>query len=922
MNSSHIKLSDNLVVEIRKLSAGFLTNSELDSILLILEKEISKNHFSISSEANFIRILHALYNPISFLKDVLKFPHIFEILITICSYSNYLSEILIRNPEYLFWLIDEGMINKKFDEEKFGAALESKLSSYNNFDSKLNYLKSIKRREILRIGSRDLLSFSELIETTTELSFLARTISKNLFNICYETILKKYKLEKINRNYALVSLGKMGGDELNYSSDIDLIIFFDKYSKLKNGKEYFEILTEAVQLFIKSASNPTETGFLYRVDFRLRPDGKTSPLCRSINSYFSYYEARGADWERQMLLKSNFISGDKNLYHQFKKYLIPFIFPSSFSISPLEQIQKMKNKIELHSSDEMNIKTSKGGIRNIEFSVQALQLLNGGKIEELRTQNTLDALNKLQKNNLLRLQEYNLLTECYCFYRKIEHFLQLMNDKQTHTIPKDEEMLEKLSFYLGYKSTQVFLNDLSDKKKKIEKFFIALTSSSSETKKIKLTFRDVKFLNQAEAKKHFNFLMEGKGLEEKKEFDSMVISSFQKIEKHFLELLHNANHPDLALSNIYKVIAQEKFPSIWFELFQNKKILISFFYIAENFNSIIDELIEDSLCREFFLSGKYLDEEASQNNYSIKHTQFLLKLKLVLKIIDQRTVSKKMTGIIQKKINDTTEDYAKINFVKHKFFVAGMGSVSNDEMDFSSDVDLIFVIDDSSNKKNLEEYFQILLSRIKIAISPINIDCRLRPEGKSSTLVWDLNGYKNYLQSRIRVWELQAFCRIKILYGDENLFKEFMDNFSERIESSEIEVVQKEIRNIILQLNSSVGINQFDVKKSVGGLNDILFLTEFFMVTNSKIFRECFGKETDEILRYLSRKKIIQKRESDLLIHNFRILKIYKMIATLGNKNSIESIFLKLMNIKNINDKLAEVKKSNREIFNKYLKTQ
>ena len=183
---------------------------------------------------------------------------------------------------------------------------------------------------------------------------------------------------------------------------------------------------------------------------RLRPDGKSSAVCRSLQEYLDYYESRGNDWERQMLIKAGFLGGSEKLFSQFINYIDRFIYPAVHFASPLEQMKKLRKIIE-RDSDESNIKLIPGGIRDIEFTVQALQLLNGGKDESIKTGNTFYAFEKLNQAKLLSKNETKTLNDAYVFYRRIEHFLQLMNNTQTHTIPESGEIAEKLSFYLGFK---------------------------------------------------------------------------------------------------------------------------------------------------------------------------------------------------------------------------------------------------------------------------------------------------------------------------------------------------------------------------------------------------------------------------------------------------------------------------------------
>ena len=180
-----------------------------------------------------------------------------------------------------------------------------------------------------------------------------------------------------------------------------------------------------------------------------------------------------------MLIKAGFLSGSKSLYNKFINYLLPFVFPSSFAISPKKQILKMKENIERQSKDEENIKLSYGGIRDIEFSVQSLQLLNGGKSTNLRSGNTLSAVTALNHADFITNGEARTLTNAYIFYRQIEHYLQLMNNRQTHLIPAEGELLEKMSAYLGFNNTNSFNN-------KITQTIFNITSSKLILDEVKL----------------------------------------------------------------------------------------------------------------------------------------------------------------------------------------------------------------------------------------------------------------------------------------------------------------------------------------------------------------------------------------------------------------------------------------------------
>ena len=308
------KLSDNFISSLIQLEAaeGFTQNP--DDFFTLLEKESLKHYFTTTSESNLLRIFKSFYDFTFFVNESITYPHHIEILISLASNSNYLSDILVINPEYFYMMTDSSILSSKPDKEIFYKEVDERISRYASLDAKTHVLNSLKRREILRIRLKDILGQAEVREITSELSVLAKTLTDKLFESCYQFILNKYKITKVSQSYCIISLGKLGGGELNYSSDIDIIMFYDVESKIGN-RYYSELLSESIQLFLEKCTS-SEAGSLYRIDLRLRPDGKSSSVCRSLQEYLDYYESRGSDWERQMLIKAGFLGGsEKNFLH-------------------------------------------------------------------------------------------------------------------------------------------------------------------------------------------------------------------------------------------------------------------------------------------------------------------------------------------------------------------------------------------------------------------------------------------------------------------------------------------------------------------------------------------------------------------------------------------------------------------------------
>ena len=931
MNRPHPskKLTVDFTGKLWEFYAGYVSPEFLDNILNHIEEEISNKYFPFSAESNLLRIFTSVYDKSSFLNYCIKYPHCIEILVSISANSNYLTDILVRDPEYFYWISNPSTLKYRVDEKTFKNTVMNLSKSYKTFNAKANALRISRRKEILRIGVKDIFGNTDILEITEELSTIAKSISAVLFELCYSEVLEKYNCPGPKNNYCIIALGKLGGNELNYSSDIDLIIFYDKNSSLRIGKEYFEILNESVKLFIETASSVTSSGYIYRVDLRLRPYGRNSPLTGSIEEYLNYYESRGEDWERQMLIKAGFVGGSNSLYEKFINYLNPFVYPASFSHSPAEQIKNLKKTIERNLNSDENIKLVPGGIRDIEFSVQALQLLNGGKLKNIITGNTLVAIRRLLEAKLLAEKEADALTDSYVFFRRIEHYLQLMNDTQTHSIPTDEDMLNKLSSYLGFNSISHFQKKVNSSRKEIVKIFNSITGISGKQVKSKEFLQEVPFEYRSKAFKDLEYLREGKGIFNQKEFDIKSIKAFQRIETQLTEYLTSASNPDLVLKNFVRIIRHAHFPSIWYNEFSDKKFFFSFLKICEYSQKSVDLFAEDEELREYFLSKKVF-EKITYNNISdlnVKKVLFILSVQFVLGKIDGQKVSKFLSSFLKTKMQDIFLN--NFNFDKSSYFAAALGSFGTGEVTFASDIDLIFIVDKIENYPDVQKNFQNLLTKLKDELKPFEIDCRLRPEGKSSLLVWDLKSWIKYFEDRARIWEFQAMCKTNFICGNKKLYNRMINRLLQKLKTMNKNIIRKdliEMRKKLYPPQISGFKGNLNLKKSPGGLSDLDFSFQYILLTHPDLFRQFLGKsflyfkEKSKMVPAIIQ-KIIKIRDNYLFIKNLEIANQVLFNSALTSlppdegKKKLLSSFLGYQFVKVFENELNKVINSNKSFY-------
>ncbi len=871
---------DNRFIEfIVKNSLGYLTHTELDKLFAAIEKEINRNFFDSSAEANLTRIIEAQFDKGNFIKELLIYPHHIEILVLLSTYSNYLCDILTVHPEYISLVFSMDWLNKKIDERILNKEIALSLGRLKTLNTKLNLLKTLKMRYLLKIGVNDLLGNYNLEDVTLNLSILAKSLLSALFDLCFDETARRLNV-KGKKDYTIISLGKLGGGELNYSSDVDLIAFYSDNYTLKNDLEYYELLSETIKLFISLSSEATDKGYLYRIDFRLRPDGKSSPLCRTLNDTIYYYEARGEDWEKQMLLKMNFLCGKKNLYNKFENFVSKYIYQNISTGSIKSQVKRMKLTIENQLLDEVNVKLFTGGIRDIEFSVQALQMINGKEDKSLRSGHTLNAIRLLEKRQLLSTKEAEIFKNAYIFYRRIEHFLQLMNDRQTHEIPKDTETLGRLSKLLGYSSIKKFNAALNTYRTEVRKIFDSIIESGSETDNIKIVFEDEK-----RAKRNLLFLQSGRGLIGSKEFDSRTISLFKEIEKDILHCISESFNPDRTLENFTKLVKASGFPSIFYAQCKSKTFRKSIISICSLNEYAVDKINSHPDLSELLLSSSFLSPDHSEayKRFSTEQYLIILSIQNSLRIIDTLEFGNLLGVFVQGKI----EEIHKAQRKNLPCLIIGLGSFATREMNLNSDIDLIFLIKDIDKYSDAQEKAQDLLKKIKEELSPLEVDCRLRPEGSSSQLIWDIDEYKNYLNRRARVWEFQAMLKINIAAGDETEYAGVLAALESSLHKFSKDEIKREMLNVYRKIRSAFisTSSSIDIKKDHGGIMTSDFISSYFSLIDKNAFGKILGLNIENRIEVLIKYNPDLKTQFQLLKENSALLKeIHFALSAILNK--------------------------------------
>ncbi|NLC57020.1 MAG: bifunctional [glutamine synthetase] adenylyltransferase/[glutamine synthetase]-adenylyl-L-tyrosine phosphorylase [Armatimonadetes bacterium] len=392
--------------------------------------------------ANLHRWLAQLGFSLSVQRLLVEDAHLLRHLLLLFAASQYFADILCRDPHYYELLADLPALTRARSPEAIRTEVERAVAPFRTYDGRLEALRRVKRREILRIGARDVLGIASFTETVADLSAFAEAAVGVAYQVARAEMERRYgPCEGLE--FAVIAMGKLGGRELNYSSDIDLMFVY------RGGQQHVEAAQRIGERLIQALARPTAEGYVFRVDMRLRPEGKVGPLVRSLDAYRDYYDHHLEHWERQALLKARFIAGEAALGAEFMAMLPPRIFSADVPPGLVEALRlnklRLEKRVELSGERYTNVKDGYGGIRDVEFTVQLLQLLFGARCPALQTGNTLEALAALETAGLIAPEEQRAIGEAYQFLRTVEHRLQILDERAVRCLPRDPLAVERLA---------------------------------------------------------------------------------------------------------------------------------------------------------------------------------------------------------------------------------------------------------------------------------------------------------------------------------------------------------------------------------------------------------------------------------------------------------------------------------------------
>lgn len=806
-------------------------------------------------------------------------PRYARLVITVLVQSHFLTDIVCRNPEYMLWLWEEADIENTRPRDDFIREALHIIDTFPTFETRLDALRRFRRREILRIAARDIVAHCPVASVADDLSNLADAAVEAAILAAQRDLLPRFGAPRAGESdrevgFVAIGMGKLGARELNFSSDIDLVFLYAEDGETAGGEspaisnaEYFHKLGERV---IKMLSEQTAEGAIFRVDMRLRPHGRMGPLAVDVETALRYYEVEGQAWERQALIKARPIAGDIALGEYFVERTRPFVFLKYFDDETLEDIRNIKRQMEAQIAQrgetEIEVKLGRGGIRDIEFTVQVLQLLNGGRVPELRVAPTLRAIRALGEHAILKPLDAQALASNYVFMRQVEHRLQIEGSQQRHCLPSDPDELDAFARRMGYASGASFMNDYQDRAnatRRILDQFLATQGSGhlwvtdllnphSDGEAGKAGLRNLGFGNVDAARAELLGLYAGP---RERPHSLHVRQQFLKVAPPLLNALAKAGDPDATLLRLSRILSNLRAPSVIYDtLILNPDLSTNLVTLVENSPYLSELMIRDPGLFDTFgrpqaLARPATREELEEQLESLLraydrdaapyrlHTGETLRIGMRDIILGVDVIG---TGQELTLLADVCLGYAvrrarermveKYGDSKAGFTVLALGKFAGRELGYGSDLDLVFVYESGvplDSGVSPIEYFTAFASHvIRILKEPTrygtlyDVDARLRPDGKKGSLAVSDTRLPEYYLHDAQPWERLALVKVRAVAGDvsfglriEKLLRDMAFDLPLNAETlSNVE----DIRKKIVETSSPLSL-----KKSEGGLFEL-----------------------------------------------------------------------------------------------------
>lgn len=813
-----------------------------EALLQVIVPVLARSADPDRAVANLGRWAEAVGSRTAAYATLTAYPAAAAMLLTLLAASQFFAELLIANPEYLEVLTNPAIRDRGRDAEALWADLSRRTQIAKTPNARRDALRRFKPPEILRIGARDLLGYADVPETITAISDFA--------DVCVRMALQISAEERhlADAPFAVFALGKLGGRELNYASDIDLVFVHGDALPAVDAIKLGETVRDAL-------AKPTDAGFVFRVDLRLRPEGRFGPVSRSLESCRAYYESWAEPWERQALLKARFVAGDSAVGAAFMEMAAKFVYQRRVEEAFVESIQANKRRLEqkvARAGDaDINVKEGIGGIRDVEWTVQLSQLVAGGANPKLRGGSTLHALSALTDAGLLTPEESAVLRESYLFLRNVEHRLQLRDELPVRVLPRDPAELNRFGRRLGYADGAAFLADYRRHTVRTHALFTRLFYSAAPailsspladwalapeddpaaSASLRHALEEHGFSDPDAALQTLRRSVSGSQYGGISPEDR---TAFAALVPALLDAAGQTGAPDAALRGLDSLAdAMPSRAALYRTLAESRALLPRLAVLAAD-----SPYLWQVLLGRLELFDLLADDEAMNTPPRFRPVSTVPEIAAQARRARLQTGARDLWGLADtaQTLAETTQAAEaalssalllarrELGF-RGQFAVIGLGKLGGGEMGCGSDLDVIYVADAESLQEaaRLAERTQRLLrddlGRYGVRYE---MDARLRPEGRAGQLALDLDTYAAYYAHSAATWERQMLVKARFVAGDAEMGRAFTA-LAETVVygSSWTEAEQSEVQAMKRRIEAERVHAPNDLKLGPGGLSDI-----------------------------------------------------------------------------------------------------
>ncbi|MGD0116766.1 MAG: bifunctional [glutamate--ammonia ligase]-adenylyl-L-tyrosine phosphorylase/[glutamate--ammonia-ligase] adenylyltransferase [Candidatus Binatus sp.] len=798
-------------------------------------------------------------------------------------------------------------------------------------------LGKFMRRMLVQVAIADLLDRLTPGETALAMSELADECIRTALELATGFLGER---ARVVGPFCILAMGKLGGRELNFSSDVDLVYLHDSSDSAVSaeaaarlGEWFTEILSARC----------------FRIDMRLRPGGRSAPLVTPIDGAIYYYENLGETWERAALLRARPVAGALEIGNRLRVELNHFVFRSYLDFDTLRQLRAMKHQIEAELKTpamiERNIKLGRGGIRELEFIVQSLTLIYGGRDPRLRVEQTVAALEKLDSLGYLPSKRARELSDAYLFLRDVEHKLQIVAGLQTHVLPADDHGMRALTARMGFGNGPAAFENFSAQLKShralvATQFRETLVGGDEESTRwvsssAELAWnsaldpdasprylRELGFGRPDESARHLELLARGPSHAPTSPRRRELL---ERLGPMLIDEISRLPDPDLALLNLAEFIAAVGARTSFLALLEQhpatRRILLRLFASSAYLSTIfirhpdmLDTLVRSGVAATRRTPAELRDELADLIAASpdfeskldalraFRHQEFLriaiADLAGELELLDVEHELTKLAETVLDEAMALARIQTEARFAippTMRLCAIAMGRLGAGEMSYNSDLDLIFVYDDQAEvaggsreiaSRITQKLIAILESRTREGYA-YKLDLRLRPSGNAGPLVTSLAGFRDYHRQSSAVWERQALVRARVITGDPELARE--------VEAARLEFVYgrglttAEVGQIAVmrhRMEMEIGAEdktRLNIKQGHGGLVDVEFLAQMMALSHGHLHPELRVRNTIGLLEALDALHLLAPADAAVLEDDYRFL------SRLENRLRIES---------------------------------